>query len=776
MNLLENDVNNVLQNFKNISSLILYGDNEIVKKFGKLAYGIDHLLIIKKKSQSLIITIQDKWESKSPDLKAIRHFINATEYINRETSYELFLSLFVSKKQMTKIGKDILKYANLNYPNDIYYDISENETTTKLANKVYEFINKFLLKQGITKLEQIPDKWTLFEHQKDALNTFKEKCLKLNKFKTGVISHPTGSGKTITALSIIGEYWKKYPERSVLWITERKDVLKSQFSNLDKFDKAIQSGFVQDYNFFNLKLWFRAKNSSMKKNKDSKPTFLITNTDSILYDDRYKLMDVNKFGLIIFDESHAAGAKYTYEMLKYYINNWVNLKCLIGFSATPIRTENVKFKRIADLFGDGHNINFISRMSLIDAIDKEIIVPPEFYWIETKFCGTWKKSKNNISFNNFINNIDQQEYERLISYLEKILYKSETKKAIAWSKSIYNADNWFNILKRSKNNRNSILADFKLFISHTGNIEKTVINKFLLYNNPALMICVGRCKEGFDDPKVDVGINLDAVQNRGTISFIQQTGRTMRNYKNEVIKKKKGIMMDTFTIMDEEKKIEQICEMIVGYSLFLKHLDINQLDEKQKNKEYMNILNLLKFNIKKNKVSFGTPGGNNINFKIKSTSLKKVDWKNLPKNVINKIENIFYQNGITYKIAKNIIKNYSIKSNINSKRDYYKICEKDKRLPKNPELVFKGKFINWIDYLSIERKYYNFDECKNRIKELINKIDLDSYFLDLYGMCGKLCQMDNKFPPKDLWIDYYEVSNLSELIVSHTKINLDDVL
>jgi hypothetical protein len=39
------------------------------------------------------------------------------------------------------------------------------------------------------------------------------------------------------------------------------------------------------------------------------------------------------------------------------------------------------------------------------------------------------------------------------------------------------------------------------------------------------------------------------------------------------------------------------------------------------------------------------------------------------------------------------------------------MCEKDERLTKDPEKDFKGQFTNWIDYLSIERKYYDFETC-----------------------------------------------------------------
>ena len=65
---------------------------------------------------------------------------------------------------------------------------------------------------------------------------------------------------------------------------------------------------------------------------------------------------------------------------------------------------------------------------------------------------------------------------------------------------------------------------------------------------------------------------------------------------------------------------------------------------------------------------------------------------------------------ITYEKARKIV----AEKNIKSKESYYELCEKDNRLSKEPEIIFKAKFTNWIDYLSIERIYYDFETCKKK--------------------------------------------------------------
>lgn len=37
--------------------------------------------------------------------------------------------------------------------------------------------------------------------------------------------------------------------------------------------------------------------------------------------------------------------------------------------------------------------------------------------------------------------------------------------------------------------------------------------------------------------------------------------------------------------------------------------------------------------------------------------------------------------------------------------------------------------------------------------------------LDLLCLCNEICKIDNLFPPSDLWIDYYNIKKLEEIII-----------
>ena len=114
----------------------------------------------------------------------------------------------------------------------------------------------------------------------------------------------------------------------------------------------------------------------------------------------------------------------------------------------------------------------------------------------------------------------------------------------------------------------------------------------------------------------------------------------------------------------------------------------------------------------------------------------------------------------TYEKARKIIAD----KNIKSKESYWELCERDNRLPINPEEQF-AKFTNWIEYLSIERLYYDLETCKNEVgKYLLLYPEITKHFLYLSIVTNELCKIDASFPPNGLWVEYYNVKDLRDII------------
>ncbi len=134
---------------------------------------------------------------------------------------------------------------------------------------------------------------------------------------------------------------------------------------------------------------------------------------------------------------------------------------------------------------------------------------------------------------------------------------------------------------------------------------------------------------------------------------------------------------------------------------------------------------------------------------MKSTILNLIEWRKRQSC------------RLTYSQAKNINR----ENKLTTKQDYCKLSQIDQRLPEHPEEYFKQEFTNWIDYLNIERKYYDLETCKNKVGEYLKiNPDYKQYYLQLQELCKKICQLDCNFPPSDLWIEYYSIKQLSEII------------
>jgi hypothetical protein len=195
------------------------------------------------------------------------------------------------------------------------------------------------------------------------------------------------------------------------------------------------------------------------------------------------------------------------------------------------------------------------------------------------------------------------------------------------------------------------------------------------------------------------------------------------------------------------------------------------IDENGDNK-YEKMIEVLKYLLYDIEIQF-----EEIEFKNRYTpNFKESEHKSNDYDGINNVKSILlnlleFENkrrahATTYEKARKIIAD----KNIKSKESYYELCEKDNRLSKEPEIVFKGQFTNWIEYLSIERVYYDLETCKNKVGEyLLLHPEIKKHYLDLSIVCKELCELDNNFPPNDLYVEYYNVKDLRDIIIIVNK-------
>ena len=279
------------------------------------------------------------------------------------------------------------------------------------------------------------------------------------------------------------------------------------------------------------------------------------------------------------------------------------------------------------------------------------------------------------------------------------------------------------------------------------NDQKEIINNFEKAKF-GIITCVYCLGEGWDFPLLD-GV-VFAENMTSNIRIVQSALRASRKNKNDINKKTKIILpilnRDDWLENNENPDLKKVREVIhqmgledetITQKIKVFRIEIEKQKPKPREKEEIEIID-----------EFG---------EYDDELTQKLRLKTIKRTAL----------ATTYEKARKIIAD---KKNIKSKESYNKFCEEDNRLSNEPEIVFKGQFTNWIDYLSIERVYYDLETCKNKVGEyLLLYPEIKKQYLDLSIVSSELCKIDALFPPNCLWVEYYNVKDLRDIITITNK-------
>ena len=274
--------------------------------------------------------------------------------------------------------------------------------------------------------------------------------------------------------------------------------------------------------------------------------------------------------------------------------------------------------------------------------------------------------------------------------------------------------------------------------------QKEIINNFEKAKF-GIITCVYCLGEGWDFPLLD-GV-VFAENMTSNIRIVQSALRASRKNKKDMNKKTKIILpilnRDDWLENNENPDLKKVREVI--YQMGLEDETITQK------------IKVFRIEIEKQKPSEKEEREMIDEFGEYDDELtQKLRLKTIKRTAL----------ATTYEKARKIIAD----KNIKSKESYYELCERDNRLSKEPEIVFKGQFTNWIEYLSIERVYYDLETCKNKVGEyLLLHPEIKKHCLDLSIVSNELCKIDVLFPPNGLWVEYYNVKDLRDMITITNK-------
>lgn len=553
------------------------------------------------------------------------------------------------------------------------------------------------------------------------------KNIREQKFKSGITIQATGTGKSFQILKLIDIYQhdNNNTQNDYLLIAPKIDILRDMFYKdnvLDKvkFDKLKRSNIIdiEKFNIVNLV----TKNFDKEQFSSVKPNIIIANMQYLLFMNSTNISILKKnLKMCIFDECHNVSGDEIFNFIEK-IDNIIN----IGFSATPLRNTTDKLlKKFYKIYGDGKKINIISSFDIFDGIAQNIILPFKHYFFEFKSCYKTKghellnqsdSSTSEIEYEDSeINNLDNitidesgLEYNRKIVkdvIMTKIINELPYKKIICWCRTKLLAINWKEWFENN-------FKSYKIYLSISGTDNKENDNYLLFKHlNPinetsdikAILICVGRCREGSDIEFVDCGIYLDPVKNRSVVVSMQTGGRIMRLDKYN--KKTHAIIIEGYVSNDNNSRLSS--ELIINY-----YKKILQISEDKNN--YIEKLKYLSqntiYDINSKIIRLKIDNDNNHDC-ILQTDIKDIDWNNT-KEVIKQ----YTKQQITLKTQKN--------SNIENNKNMLLIKENNFDYSKISNAFINNKKLEILNYSKlIILCYKEINDIKKVFNNAIIKLD-----------------------------------------------------
>lgn len=223
---------------------------------------------------------------------------------------------------------------------------------------LFEFFELPLLQQEVpTEVEamrRIRPRYPLFSHQAKAA---RRTIQKLRSGARRVLLHmPTGAGKTRTAMNVIAEQMRQFPDRAVIWLAHSEELCEQAASEFEKAWADLGSHEVKVRRFWGA--------HSIEPDQIA-GDFVVAGLPKMNALVRNNLSAIGKLGnqtgLVVMDEAHQAIA-HTYQLILDALIEPYPQTSLLGLSATPGRTWN-------DLDQDEQLARFFARQKVVLEVD-----------------------------------------------------------------------------------------------------------------------------------------------------------------------------------------------------------------------------------------------------------------------------------------------------------------------------------------------------------------------------------------------------------------------
>ncbi len=273
------------------------------------------------------------------------------------------------------------------------------------------------------------------KYQKNIIN----KC----KGRNSLIVLPTGLGKTIIGVLLIGKTLEKYPESKIIILAPTRPLVSQHKASCEEF---------LDINCDSITS-FTGKISPEKRIFHFKNSKIIVSTPQVIKNDiergRYDLKHVS---LIIFDEAHRTRGNYAYCFISSEYINTCQDPLILGLTASPGKSylriqqlcnnlfiENVLFKTYEDKDVQQYIFDIDTYLEFVDLpievielsaiwynlfekllqyfIEKKLIPPSKRYYSKSDFLGISRDLTLSLKYENgYIPELSEEEYQSALYF------------------------------------------------------------------------------------------------------------------------------------------------------------------------------------------------------------------------------------------------------------------------------------------------------------------------------------------------------------------------
>lgn len=604
---------------------------------------------------------------------------------------------------------------------------------------------------------EVPEEfWKKFEFQIRVNQQAVLDLLDKTGIETGIHCQATGCGKSYIILMYANYFKNHNMNGNIIIFTERVNIL-ADFFDLNKNEisqeKKLDWKNKKLIDLDNFEIINRVTNKKkdwdlILKAKSKKTKILLINRAFLTLGEKYKDLNKAHIGLIIHDECHNTPSDQCYNMLTYFNDLKIPI---VGFSATPLRTGEFNKERLINIYNKNGDLNILTNFNMIYAIEKNLILPPNFVWYEMpNFPLKEGKIKEKINI---------KHVSTVFEILDEIIPSLPNKKIIAWCGTIQFANKWLKIFNDNRENGN-VFSDFSYHIDHSqinSNLIENNYEEFKKLEGKSILFCANKHREGSDIYNLDCCIFIDFIKNRGAVPFIQSIGRVLRKSddKTDKIKgtiiKTQGTVIDSF-ISNSETYEKELVDKIIGYYISFENLSDADM-ETNKYDKYLKLKSMTKFDSVSKKITFQLNDTNSIVIDCKKIKWDKIVEKFEPM-LQNKIKLSAYDNlKSKAKILKDIFKFHANTDFIN---EYRNITTKDKikyNLPNIDDGEYLDVFVfhSWFDVLDIE---HEFIKTANEAKKIL--LERDVILNKPTENWNKWCKIVKNLPPypKYVWGNY----------------------